>query len=425
MTRRPTNPGSLENSADRPSEAVRRRRWSRRIALAGAGLLVGLAGGELVSLVYAWLRFGTASVSELHSLEHGNAMLGQSPNSYQATLVPHPFLAYVHDRDFGEAAVGNIGLFGGRDMPLERDPESFTILVLGGSLAAQFAQPTADGERPLEELLSERFDFGGRRVVVLNGASGGWKQPQQLIMLSLYGDVVDAVVTLEGFNEFHSLTARRLEYPPDFERVSPRAADPSHEFARSVLARSLFDASRRSRWIDASRLAYFVTRAFRRGVVDLFESPEAPAELSVKSIFAFPADWDPIRRARYNLASYEKYLRLVDRTADALGLQLAIFFQPVPATGKTLTPEEHAAAASLGTDYGPAYRRMVQRLMRLSAAGLPVFDLLDVFADAGDTIYADAAHCRFDLPNHGSTGYRIMAEGIAGVLEREWHLRRR
>ena len=150
----------------------KRRRFVFRALALLIGLLLAFAAGELVSTGYAYLRHGTASVSELHALEKGNVFLTESENPYLKTLFPHPYLGFVHNKTFGGPSVNNVGLYGGRDMPLERRTDLFTILVIGGSVAAQFAQLNRDGERALEKILNDRYDFGGKQVMVMNGADG-------------------------------------------------------------------------------------------------------------------------------------------------------------------------------------------------------------------------------------------------------------
>jgi len=406
---------------------ARRRRFLPRLLALAIGCLLACVLGELAATIHAWLRFGTVSVARLHDLEQGNAFLRTTDEPYLNTLFPHPYLGFVHDRNFGGAEVNNIGLFGGRPMPLSRREDTFTILVLGGSVAAQFAQTNSEGEHALEDLLNSQYDFDGKRAVVLNGADGGWKQPQQLIALSLYGDVVDAVISLEGFNELRALSARRLEYLADFVRVDPLARAGVQAFARAAVGSALHDLSRHNGFVASSRALYFAGKSLRSALVSLFDLP--PHEVAqmnpIESVFALPAEWGMEQRVRYNVAQYEKYLRLTDRVAAELGLQRAFFLQAVPAIGKVLTADEQRALGPEGTDYGPLYQLLVDRLLRLRASGVQVFSLLDVFADEPRTIYADAAHCRADLPRNGSTGYRIIAQRIATVLERAWGLRRR
>ena len=64
---------------------------------------------------------------------------------------------------------------------------------------------------------------------MLNGGDGAWKEPQPFILFSLYATSVDAVVTLDGYNEhyfFWPEPTERLERPlSNFIDVNPFVAD--------------------------------------------------------------------------------------------------------------------------------------------------------------------------------------------------------
>src|SRR5262245_47890567 len=152
---------------------------------------------------------------------------GDGRCQYIDTIFPHPYLAFVHHRNppCGLPGITNVGLFG-PDFPNERRSDRFVILVTGGSVAAQFAEMAPDGPRYLESVLNRSYvSATGKPFLVLNGGAGGWKQPQQTILFLLWSDVLDGVVTLDGFNELEMLgRPLRLEYPGrNFAVVNPLA----------------------------------------------------------------------------------------------------------------------------------------------------------------------------------------------------------
>jgi len=206
------------------------------VLLAACTLSAGLLEGLLSA--FAWFQFGAIDVAELERLQTGNedaAEMTVGGESRYATYYPHPYLAYVHNEKTENVPGGrprrlnNVG-FIGRDFPLRKDPEKFTILLTGGSVACQVGEAGEGGRSYLEIALNDRYSFG-RPVVVLNGGMGGWMQPQQAVTTLLYADVADAVVTLDGFNEkgrFYGYTPR-LELPSNtFQELNPVAR---HGFA--------------------------------------------------------------------------------------------------------------------------------------------------------------------------------------------------
>ncbi len=197
---------------------------------------------EIFSSIYAYAKFGTLSTSKLYKLERENTFLSnifRRNQTYLETLYPHPYLAHVHRPSRG---FNNVGLFG-PDFPMLRDNDKFVILFTGGSVASQFVEPHDDGSKYLEDILNRRYDFNGREVLILNGADGAWKQPQQLIIMSLYSDVIDAVVTLDGFNEHFSIKNPdyRLEYPSmRYISINPLVSGSAEELASAWISNRIY-----------------------------------------------------------------------------------------------------------------------------------------------------------------------------------------
>ena len=131
-------------------------------------------------------------------------------------------------------------------------------------------------------------------------------------------------------------------------------------------------------------------------------------------------DPDDIRRVL--TAAHLYYVQ--DRTMEAIardrGIRSAYFIQPIPAVGKRLTPEERAVVGDLS--YAPLYRRMVDEMLGLRAERVPIFSLLDVFADVETALYDDSIHLKRNERGE-SMGYQLMATAIARRLADVWHLR--
>ncbi len=96
----------------------------------------------------------------------------------------------------------NYGFRADVDYPLPRsDRRQLIIGILGGSVGAQF---TWYGGDRLKEVLSADQRFAGRDLLLLSFAGGGYKQPQQLQILSYFlsqGQEFDLVINIDGFNE--------------------------------------------------------------------------------------------------------------------------------------------------------------------------------------------------------------------------------
>jgi hypothetical protein len=416
----------------------RLRRGARRLLGNILALCLSLAVLEVGFGTYFFFRNGRryVSASELLAQEQNTFIREAKAHegcSYLDTLFPHPYLAFVHHGNPPcGLAVNNIGLFGA-DFPSEKNREVFTILLTGGSVAAQVAGlPRIPGlnhglQNQLEIALNDRYESPqGKKFLVLNGGDGAWKQPQQTILFLLYADAVDALVTLDGFNEHGSVTGtKRFEAPAsNFPAVNPYLDTGARRMV-GVWLQTGVHAYAQSHWLTShSYTAYGLTRTLRESIRAWSErEPERSTRTTVDSIFALPAGLDAATKRRFNLEQYRKYLRVMDAVATRSGLPSAHFIQPAPALGKKLTEQERMVVG--GLEYGESYAAMTRSLLALNEEGLPVFSLLDLFKDVEGTVYADPIHCASDPETGESPGYKRMAERMTELIGTRWHLKRK
>ena len=184
------------------------------VSLLIAGIL--LEGG--LAAYYLLENGSYVSVAEMLEREQNTFIqqvkVGRSVGTW-IRCSPHPYLGFVHhaNEPCGPKNVNNVGLFG-PDYPAEKSPAHFTVLLTGGSVAAQL-EGCCGGTGRLQAVLNERYESpNGRPFRVLNGGDGAWKQPQQTILFLLHASALDAVVTLDGFNEHYAMRgSARLDGP--------------------------------------------------------------------------------------------------------------------------------------------------------------------------------------------------------------------
>lgn len=388
---------------------------------------------EIGARVFAAVKYGKITVSGIIERPESNAFVESAGgmSAYEKGLFPHPYLAFVHNKKFNGSSTNNIGLMFPEDMPGSKREDYFTILVLGGSVASQFAGLFDYSPRYLEKILNDRYDFQGKTVKVLSAADGAWKQPQQVIMLSLYGHVADAVVSLEGFNEHYLFlpgVSVSLELPaPNYWTVNPFLTGGAYRQLASSVEDTLAELGRENFIVRHSMAAYLLLRLGRTQIIKWCKkNSDGGAEnerfgISTASIFTIP---DSFREVpfEYNINLYKKYIRMMNAIADSLKMKKAFFMQPVPGLKKKLTPEELRVVGDLS--YAPTYAAMEKELLSLTEEGVPVFSLVDVFEQSEETLYADSVHCVGGVTEY-SEGHRLMAEKMAAYLEKEWKLERK
>jgi hypothetical protein len=350
---------------------------------------------------------------------------------YIDTLFPHPYVAFVHHGNppCGIPNVNNAGLFND-DLPVVKRTDRFSILLVGGSLAAQLAQNQPWPPRFLEEELNNRYiSPNGKPFLVLGGGDGAWKQPQPFILFSLYASALDGVVSLEGGNErfwFVPGTESRLEKPgSNFLAVNPFAADENFgDAAIGYLMGRVAGALAEAPILGQSHAVYLIVRgieAAAKGHGNLKSSKKT----TLDSLFAMPEEIrkDPDKLFAVQLGLYQKYMKMTEAIARNQGVKSAYFLAPVPAFGKELSEEEKRVVGDLS--YGPLYRRMVDGMMTLREEGVPVFDLGEVFKDVHERVYADESGHMQRTKDHDSLGNRIMAARMAETIAATWGLQPR
>jgi hypothetical protein len=319
-------------------------------------------------------------------------------NKHGNVLAPHPYLVFIHpSRPECKSRSNNTG-HRGPDVPLTKNPEHYTVMILGGSVANQLFQFKSEEIRAYFQKKHPR-----KNIVILNGALEGWKQPQQLFMLQMYGEVIDAALSIEGYNEmmFNYRLGYNLRFDAPFlagyRKANPGFLTPREQFAMGASA-WMFDTLNNNPFLRYSKTAYFISDRIRSGLAQEMNAPaENPGEVSSKNatlkhlekVFRLPTEWTLEQKRQHALQQYLKYISLMDATAKAYGISLAIFLQPAPALHKTLSAEEKNNVGSL--DYRDDYLLFEKTLLKQGNT-LPVYSLLEVFSNTHDTLYKDGIH---------------------------------
>ncbi|TVU53553.1 MAG: hypothetical protein EA414_11775 [Arthrospira sp. PLM2.Bin9] len=152
----------------------------------------------------------------------------------------HPFFGYVlkpglfSDNPFG-LRVNNYGFFGLHDYPFIRQNDNqFIIAIFGGSVAVDFANYEVTHKELSNTLIKQLRtvpELANKEFIILNFAHGGYKQPQQLLILNYFlsiGQEFDLVVNIDGFNEVALPPLNNQAFVPvsmpSFQHIQPLTA---------------------------------------------------------------------------------------------------------------------------------------------------------------------------------------------------------
>jgi hypothetical protein len=119
----------------------------------------------------------------------------------------HPFFGFIQkpSADFRPGfKVNNYGFISPYDYPFKKtNKNQFFIGVFGGSVASDYAIFQVQN-KILPKYLKQLPGLKDKEFIILSFATGGYKQPQQLLILNYFlalGQELDMVVNMDGFNE--------------------------------------------------------------------------------------------------------------------------------------------------------------------------------------------------------------------------------
>ena len=435
-----------------PATGTSTGRGRPRRRLLFVGLLVLLAWGvvEVLGFVGWWLQTGAcftfdraAAVraearADLPAADRAaeDAVRAADPQrAVHAGSVVHPYLGFVDDRALGHVAGYPISPFGFLDerSPVRaRDPATFIVGLVGGSVALQlglYAEPE------LAAALQRSPSTAGRRVEFVRLCLGGYKQPQQLLAVSMVlalGGHFDLVINLDGFNEvalvgenvplgvpawFPRGWARLLDTVPNgaqLRRLGQLAVLREQRAARIDVAESLW-------W---SPLCQFAWRALDRSLQAQIGALVVAAERAPAgdgfAVRGPGTGGATVATAQAEMAAlWRRSSIALHGLCKAHGIPYVHCLQPnqyVP--GSKPIGAAEAAVAFAPSDDGPraavvaGYPLLLQEAPALRTAGVPFHDLTGIFRDHPEPVYADNC-CHFDR-----TGNQLLAEHVAAAARR-------
>jgi len=143
-------------------------------------------------------QYRPALAEELNGDETAAALRQAFASAWEAETV-HPYFGYVYHKKEKIVANG----FPSKDIFAYSSPQDYNVVMLGGSVACQTHRHM--GSTIVKAVQDTLADQGKQRNVHLYlFAAGGYKQPQQLMILTYFlamGAKIDAVINIDGYNE--------------------------------------------------------------------------------------------------------------------------------------------------------------------------------------------------------------------------------
>lgn len=347
-----------------------------------------------------------------------------------SNVIIHPYYGFIVNPE--SPGMNRYGFF--EQEPFSaRGPDRFVILILGGSFADQVFYL---GKEAMTERLRRHAFFRDREIEILSVALGGYKQPQQMIILAdllIHGGQYDAVVNIDGFNEVDASLDNYEDglnpfYPNNWKLHARQGLDTA-AIAQVGRIEHLRDQRRRLRGV----FAHFPLRSltFSLTLWDVLdhrylaemrrEMSALDARLSAETLP--PRIRGPVVEYADAQAVYSEVALVwaraslqMERLCALYGTDYFHFLQPnqyVP-DSKPYTDEERRVA--LRDDYiggehvREGYPYLRDRSDELREQGVNFVDLTDIFAREARTIYSDFC-CHVN-----ELGAEILAARIADTI---------
>jgi hypothetical protein len=183
---------------------MRQRSRGRTWLLRGLALLVAWGIAEFVSFV-ALSFFGGGMAGSWRELDKTAASQTDVDDPLAAEDSVHPYFGFVRrpkeEPERGTLPINDFGFVDSKSPIQHREKGKVIVGILGGSLAEEFCEA---GLPEFEAQLRKFPRFAEKQFVFVRLAISGYKQPQQLFVVSYLlalGAQFDLVVNIDGFNE--------------------------------------------------------------------------------------------------------------------------------------------------------------------------------------------------------------------------------
>ena len=414
-----------------------------KLLLVLVNLAVFCIAAEVFALVIFYYQHGW--LFYLDPYRPAIALIEEAPGQGLTAVGLHPYFGPTHrpgipfdlppELQSGEAgpvvATNNFGFASKYDYPVRKTSErQFVIGLFGGSVGAFFCRI---GATRLEENLRQHAFFRDRELVTLCFSHEGYKQPQQLLVLSYFlaiGQPLDLVINIDGFNEV-ALGAINDRFGWDVSMPSHEHLDPLINLVNQATLTpakldSLSRIMRDRRWLNAlaersNRTPFasvelvlrqsheIVARWYRAELVRFDTLPSNPPEGSLIHVTPKTTDRAGTDVFATIAADWHGASTLMNQMLTTRGVPYVHVLQPNQYyTSRRFSDDERKAAINPASPFKPGVERGYPLLEKtLEPAGV---NGVHIFDEEKAPVYVDDC-CHFTL-----TGNRILADVVANAV---------
>lgn len=360
----------------------------------------------------------------------------------------HPFFGYVlkqgaFTNERLKLKVNKHGFFSLYEYPfVKSNKNQFIVGVFGGSVANNFAVDEYVTRR-LSNKLKTYPEFANKEIIVLNFGNGGYKQPQQLLILNYFlalGQQLDLVVNIDGFNEvaLSNLNNKaQVEVGmPSVQHIQPLTGLANNNLSPEVMS-SIVQISENKKQLKEAvdklqtcqlALCHAVTSLQVRQLVNSYQQAVVKYDRQVKNSNSDTANSGIvyIPKADYVLedaAAFDKIASMwyessvtMNQILSSRKIKYFHLLQPNQyyPTKRVFTSKEKEIAISKDSPYiagvKTGYPVLLSKVDDLQKAGVNVFSGVNILDNTKETVYKDAC-CHYN-----SVGEEVLANYVSSSI---------
>ena len=360
----------------------------------------------------------------------------------------HPFFGYVlkqgaFPNEKLKLKVNKEGFYSLYEYPfIKTNKNQFIIGIFGGSVANNFA---------VDEYINQKFskklqsypELADREIVVLNFGNGGYKQPQQLLILNYFlalGQELDLVINIDGFNEvaLSNLNNKaQLDIGmPSVQHIQPLTSLANNNLSPEAMS-SIVQINENKKQLKAGidklqtcqlALCHAVTSLQVKQLVNNYQQAVVKYDAQVKQsnsdtaksgIVYIPKADSVLQDAPAfdKIASmwYESSIGM-NQILSSRNIKYFHFIQPNQyyPTKRAFTAKEKEIAINKESPYiegvKKGYPVLLSKVDDLQKAGVNVFSAVNILDNTKETVYKDAC-CHYN-----SVGEEVLANYVSSSI---------
>jgi hypothetical protein len=361
----------------------------------------------------------------------------------------HPYFGYVmkqgaFPRPDVNLKVNNYGFYSRYDYPfIKKNSNQYIIGMFGGSVANDFAVNDYIYTEFTRRLKKSPF-FANKDIILLNFGNGGYKQPQQLLILNYFlaiNQQLDMVINLDGFNEIALANVNNTNQldlaMPSFQHIQPLTGLANNNLSFKVL-QSMLELrqtkkllSKTMKDLDSCSLALCYTarslqarhliNQYQEKLKDYEKQQKANANQlfdknNVINLYQSPSKLDAEKAYDKMISIWYQSSLTMSQVLKARKIPYFHFIQPNQyyQTKRVFTEEEKKLYIGTDSPYSDAikieYPKLLSKVEDLRKDQVNIFSAVNVLDGTKETVYRD------NCCHYNNIGQNLLGDYISEAI---------